>query len=192
MKIKSLFPLAWIALFLLLIEPAWAQEPQKNEVFGGFTYSRIAGSDWLGWRMSYARFQSSGFGFAVDFSRIHTSVNEPYGFSYNLKEHAYILMGGVRLAAVERKKFIPFGHLLVGGARTHYEYRSSDPGSGFLIDSFSELGFALSAGGGLDLKLKGPVDWRLFGIDYIGFNSEGSWVRGFRLTSGLVFRFGKT
>ncbi len=48
--------------------------------------------------------------------------------------------------------------------------------------------FELAAGGGVDLNLNPLLSWRIVQADYLGL-AGGGWTSGFRLQTGLVFKF---
>jgi len=75
-----------------------------------------------------------------------------------------------------RRRFSPFGHILIGGA--HLSQGRLSSGS-----------FAAEIGGGVDLNVEGKISWRLGEFDYIPTYFKQGRQDNFRLSTGLVFRF---
>jgi hypothetical protein len=71
-----------------------------------------------------------------------------------------------------------FGEFIAGGSRIADNL-------GIHID-----GFALAAGGGMDLRIKQWFSWRAFQSDYSFFRITGENSNGVRIGTGIVFRFG--
>jgi outer membrane protein OmpA-like peptidoglycan-associated protein len=93
---------------------------------------------------------------------------------------------GPRLNLRKFDHFVPFGEFLLGAAHTD---------RGFTGDA-SRNGFALAAGGGVDVVLAKWFAWRFAQIDYVMTNFNGSSVNpkaeqnNVRFGTGAVFRFG--
>jgi hypothetical protein len=78
-----------------------------------------------------------------------------------------------------------YGHGLFGKARD----RLRQPGTTQLEPS--HLGKAVAFGGGVDLPLKGRFSVRPIQADYLITSEFGSTQHNLRLSTGLVYRFGK-
>ena len=93
---------------------------------------------------------------------------------------------GPRLNLRKFDYFVPFGEILVGGAR----------GNGQITGSVEQDAFAMAAGGGVDMVLTKNLAWRVVQLDYLmttfSGNALGATARqnNFRAGTGLVLRFG--
>ena len=168
-----------------------AQEPLDLEFSGGGSFARNGGANWLGWNVGVVTYLKSDLNVEVEVSRSSTSQFQPYGFSYQLRQHTYTILAGPRLTGWKVRNMQTYIHLIFGAAISHYEYTySSDPTTP-LTPPFDDTTMALSVGGGIDRRLKGPLIWRVAAIDYFGFGFEGRWASGLRLSTGLVLRFSR-
>lgn len=182
MRLKYLLP-----ALLVLLMPAFAQQPDRVELFGGYSYTRYSvydlnSSSWNrfgynGWEAAANAKLTSIFAAEVDFSGGSAS---PYGQSSTL--HTY--MFGPRISANVRRATV-YGHVLFGGLT-------------FNIAGLSSTSFAADFGTGADLWLTHHFGARLIQADYIesdniaaarGVSSTYSRNQG-RISTGLVFRFG--
>jgi hypothetical protein len=59
-----------------------------------------------------------------------------------------------------------------------------------MTTSISHDGFAFGVGGGLDVKVRPWFAWRAIQGGYSLRHVEGGTSNGFRLATGIVFRFG--
>jgi len=53
--------------------------------------------------------------------------------------------------------------------------------------SVEDTNFALEVGGGMDLRLRGPIAWRLFEFNYLGIKRQTFWQNNYRLGTGITF-----
>jgi hypothetical protein len=96
-------------------------------------------------------------------------------------------MAGPRLT-FRRSRIAPYVQTLLGGA--------SVVGSS-LISNRAPAGFAMTAGGGLDVKVNQHVSLRALQVEYFStildnFRLEGErWQIGLRASAGIVFTFGR-
>jgi hypothetical protein len=79
-----------------------------------------------------------------------------------------------------------FGHVLLGGGR----FETSDSVGG-VTTTLSVNGFAMAAGGGVDVGIKPWLAIRAGQFDYNYTRFEGMTLDGFRFGAGVVFRLGK-
>ena len=99
-------------------------------------------------------------------------------------------LGGPRFTLSLRKRIVPFAQLLLGGA--HASSGALTPAASGAAGSANS--FAMTAGGGVDVKLSSHLSLRAFQMDYYltrfdnGVNSEQN---NFRISAGIVFRFGR-
>jgi hypothetical protein len=97
-----------------------------------------------------------------------------FNTSYGSGTSARTLLFGPEISL--RRRFSPFGHILIGGA--HLSQGTSSSGS-----------FATEIGGGVDLNVEGKISWRLAEFNYLPTYFNQGRQDNFRLSTGLVFRF---
>ena len=174
----AVYAFAFLALCPLLA----AQKLPSIEVFGGYSYLRFETtkfgfsdkSDLNGWNGGISLPDLyQGFGVAADVSGHYTRELAEYNvligpqYSFTWK--------GARL----------YGHGLFGKART----RLREPGSTQLEPS--DLHRAIALGGGLDFPVSPRFSVRVVQADYLITSAFGSTQKNVRLSTGLIFRFGK-
>ena len=106
----------------------------------------------------------------------------------HLKTRVYNFLAGPELKARNSTRFTPFGYVLGGAAHTSAQFNS--PGPPIFVDlKKSQMGFALAAGGGLDLRATKRVSLR-GSIDYnpVFIQDSATDRRNFvRLSLGVLF-----
>jgi peptidoglycan-associated lipoprotein len=172
--------LIMILHLLLLSLQVVAQETPKAEVFGGYSY---AGGNFHGWNASITGNVNKWFGLTADFSGHYGGEFDEDGFDERQRVHSYLF--GARFAA-RKKRVMPFAHALVGASTLKTELTGF--GQRFF---FSDTGFALVLGGGLDIKVNDRIAIRAFQLDYLRATFFGEAENRGRLAFGVVFRFGK-
>ncbi|MBS1789376.1 MAG: outer membrane beta-barrel protein [Acidobacteria bacterium] len=174
---------------LLLIFPliGKAQSAPKAEIFGGYSYLHADdaddGLDLHGWNASAAINFTKYAGIVADFSGHYDTATLAPGVRADLS--AYLFLVGPRFTYREHKVLQPFGHVLLGAAR------STTKTLGPLgTVKFDDSAFAMAVGGGLDAKVHDNLAIRLFQADYVltRFNDDSQ--HNFRLSTGLVLRLG--
>src|SRR6266849_1729203 len=185
--------LSWAAAF-----PARAQEFPRWECFGGFSYANVG----LGP-------QANLFGpVSKNYYGIHLGVNfNPYrNFSVVLTDLG-IQSRGSRIPPpfrhsnndvvtsqalfgpelkIRSRKANGFAHALVGVTNT----RLVETDSFGTSDLGRRTNLALGFGGGIDVNLRPRLGIRLCQADYVPTRLEGKWQSDFRVSVGVVFRFG--
>ena len=101
----------------------------------------------------------------------------------------HTFMGGVRVASHSNPRLVPFGQVLVGGARLNSELSATTSGA-TVSGSNAETDFTLQIGGGVDAMVRRNLGLRL-GADYRRILFPGFGENEFRLVAGLVLPFGK-
>jgi hypothetical protein len=186
---RKLFATA--ALLVLLPLAGRAQEVPQAEVFAGYAYSRIEGVHYNGWNFDVA-------GNLNDTLAIVASASGGYGRkTFNtvlgnteFKEGVHSFLVGPRIYERNTKVFKPFVHLLMGYARINDKIdNQGTPATTFTIDDGMN-GFALVAGGGLDIKGDSPLSFRLLQVDYFLMHTRSVKPQGVRVSTGLVWNFG--
>jgi hypothetical protein len=165
--------------------PVSAQSKSKLpaiDVFGGYSYLRFDAKtlgfanqlNMNGGNVSVALPDLyQGLGAAIDISGHYTGQMEEFNFMIG-PQYTYEWKG-MRL----------YGHGLFGKARDRLRH----PGT-TLVEP-SHLGSAVAFGGGLDLPLKGRFSVRAIQADYLITSEFGSSQHNVRLSTGLIYRFGK-
>jgi hypothetical protein len=152
------------------------------EVFGGYSYLRfdsktLGFSDQLNLNGANISFSLpdlyQGLGATVDVSGHYQDEMEEFNFMIG-PQYSYEWKG-MRL----------YGHGLFGKARA----RLRQPGTTLVEPSY--LGKAIAFGGGVDLLLPGRFSVRAIQADYLITSEFGSTQHNFRLSTGLIYRFGK-
>ncbi len=152
------------------------EEAVKGELFGGYQYTRIGGSGGTnanGWNAAMTGNINRWFGVTGDFSGAYKSIGGVNG-------RAYTYTFGPTFSS-RQKSIKPFAHVLVGG------FHAS---AGFQGLSDSVNGFALVAGGGLDVKAAEHIAIRVIQGDWIMWHAKGATDKSNgRISVGVVFRF---
>jgi len=148
----------------------------RGELFGGYSYFRAgdAGTGLNGGDFSIAENVNRWFGGALDLSSHHGSFA---GSGVNVTTIAY----GPVFSYRRDPRFTPFFHVLLGAVRGS---------SGYLGISLPDTEFAITGGGGVDVKLGKHLAVRVIQADYISSHFLSKTQNNFRLSAGLVFRFG--
>jgi outer membrane immunogenic protein len=98
-------------------------------------------------------------------------------------------LGGPRYSLPLNYRIVPFAQLLLGGAHASGALTPGASGAAGSANSF-----AMTAGGGVDVKLASHVALRAFQIDYYLTrfdNGANNRQNNFRISAGIVFRFGR-
>jgi outer membrane immunogenic protein len=98
-------------------------------------------------------------------------------------------LGGPRYTLHPSKRIVPFAQLLLGGAHASGALTPGTSGAAGSANSF-----AMTAGGGVDVKLASHIALRAFQVDYYLTrfdNRVNSEQNNFRISAGIVFRFGR-
>jgi hypothetical protein len=146
------------------------------------SYNRQGSENLYGGGLSFATRVNERIGVVADLA-VHETAGDP-----TLTITAYRF--GPRFYGPKSGRLSTFGEVLAGGAHLRNE---STLMIGDLSGTFglSANGFALAAGGGVDMDLKDWLAWRVVQVDYSMMRVEGNTSNGVRIGTGLVFRFGK-
>ncbi len=154
-----------LGLVLCGAERGRAQEFPRIEVFGGYSYARLAEAvNAHGWNASIAGNVTSWFGIAADVSGHYRS---------DLSLSSYTV--GPRFAV--RNTVTAFTHILFGGAR--------------MGDGGTASAFGMIFGGGVDIPVGERLALRLVQADYLFTRFGGETQNNARLSIGLVLTFGR-
>lgn len=181
-----------------------AQETPRAELFGGYSYLRTEGGGGLhGWNASVAANLNKWFGLVVDFSGHYDSSSQTFSTTFpdgtvitgesDFKRNAHTFLIGPRFSYREHDRLTPFAHVLVGGTRQHIETDTIIRGPVEQRFDFSDSNtrFVGSLGGGLDVKLTESIALRVIQADYQWTRLSGVTQDNARVSTGIVFRFGK-
>lgn len=175
-----------IVLALILAAPAPAQDSPKAEIFGGYNYMRFhtgilndPAIGMNGFRASGAYYLNTNVGIVADLTYSRNGNVQNSGTSFSTSTYMF----GPRYA-MRADRVTPFAQVLFGGAHAS----ASDAGV-----STSWNGFAMSLGGGVDLKATDRISVRPFMFEYLmtRFKSPdfATTQNNFRISSGVVFNF---
>lgn len=171
-----------LALALFAVNAVQAQEEgPKVEVFGGYSFNTFGNLDGLhGWNASATWNTNHWFGLTADFSGHYGE--RPTAFApTTFQQHTFLF--GPRFSHRWEHLTI-FGHGLLGAARLDMRAAANGP---FDIDDVS---FSYALGGGLDLNLGQRFAVRVAQADYLYTRPFGSGRDSFRISTGIIFRFG--
>jgi outer membrane protein with beta-barrel domain len=153
-------PVALLGL-TLLTSTLFAQEKKsKGEVFGGYQFARF--SDGIavkdlnsnGWDAGFAYYFSRWLGAEADFSGTYATDDTSSGLPFRVTNYTYTF--GPVISPRNSSRFAPFGQFLFGGYHeTLAGYTNSDSG------------FAMLAGGGLDVHLRANLSLRGAEVDWL-------------------------
>ena len=183
-----------VGLWLLLPVSLLAQTngTPKGEMYTGYSFVRIEGSNLHGWNLSPVGNVNQHLGIVADFAGHYNSESATVGAaesSSNLTLHS--AMAGLRVSDRSLGGLIPFAHSLFGMTRVNAEVTVNQPGIPTSSDSNDVTGFSTALGGGLDISMSPGVALRLFQADYLLIRSDGFKHEGVRVSTGLVWRFGQ-
>ncbi len=165
--------------------PAWAQETPRVEIFAGGMYfdANANGSGTLvqnnvslrGWNVSVAENVNHWFGGAIDASGVYAS---PLG----VREFQHSIVGGPVFSYRKISGLTPFAHAMIGGIRSS---------RGYLGSSEAATRFTAVFGGGLDLNIRNHVAIRVVQADYQVTPYFNQRQDNYRISVGVVLRWGK-
>ena len=160
------------------------------EVFGGYSYLRTGSGydqDAHGWNTSVAVNISKHFALAGDFAG-HYDSSKVGTIEFNSSLHTFMFGPQVNFRSTERVN--PFLHALfgVGHDRTTVKVAGNKT-------RYTDTGFAMALGGGVDIKLSDVVSWRMFQADYlltryrdpVALPLAKRNINHLRVSTGLVF-----
>jgi hypothetical protein len=188
---RKSFALILLLTLVALALPANAQnETPQLEIYGGYDYVRFNINANVPGVAPSASYNANGGGGQVEYNS-----NRWLGVVGNLDGY-YVSKGSTALAGafsylfgprfnLRRGKVTPFAQVLFGGLTA-----TSGIGNSGITSAF-----AMTAGGGMDCKLSKLISIRPLQAEYYltkfpdGLNNRQN---NFRLSSGVVFRFGRT
>jgi hypothetical protein len=161
--------LLFVVLLFISI-PARAQDQDKVEVFGGYSYMRFRtppSSNLNGWEIAGQYKFTDWLGGVAD-------LDGHYGSPGGVGTSVYTYLFGPQVSWPARVS--PFAHVLLGGAHAS--------AAGFGSSSFS-----MAIGVGIDTEIKRGLHWRIIQGDYLMTNFGANRQNNARLSTGIVFHF---
>ena len=179
---RKLFILFGFAL--LATSVAQAQEGRGMEVSGQYQYVRI----YPGQGAPSASCQGAGGTFAIDVTKWVGVVGDVggckvTGLPSGTSSHELNFLFGPRVAFRNYGRVTPYVQALFGGERATASI------TGF--PSASNNAFAMTVGGGTDVRLTPHLSFRAVQFEYLYTHFSGAKQNNVRIQSGLVYRFGK-
>ena len=159
------------ALLLVCAAAACAQTP-KFDIFGGYSFvhsdpNGLEAGDAHGWEASLTYNWKSWLGLKADFDGHYCCDQTMHNFLFGPQIN------------LTRGKLRPYIHGLVGASH------------GTSGGTFSDTVLGFAVGGGIDYKVKPSWSWRIAQADLLGTRYGDETQKNFRLSTGLVFHWGK-
>ena len=147
---KMLAGAVLISIALVIPASVMAQDSPKTELFGGYSYSHIEGTNLNGWNASIARNLTRHFGIVADFGGNYKSQSETVsGVNASARARLYSFMAGPRSYSRINERWTPFAHALFGA--THASIKATGSAGDTSVSlSESDTAFSMAFGGGID------------------------------------------
>lgn len=158
------------AVLLFASIPARAQDSDKIEVFGGYSYMRFHTSpstNLNGWEVSGQYKFTDWLGGVAD-------IDGHYGSPFGVSTSVYTYLFGPQVSLPARVS--PFGHILIGGSH-------------ITAAGIGNSSFSMAIGAGIDTEFIHGLRWRIIQSDYLMTNFGSSTQNNLRLSTGIVLRF---
>jgi len=195
-RIHILLAIFLAAVFALGSAPsAQAQDAPKWEIFGGYTYMRaniiVSGASFNmnGGSGSVAYNLTNWFGLVGDVGVTHQGAVAGKPFSLTVTTYEF----GPRVSWRNHTHLTPFAQVLIGGGHAGGTLYTTSLGTG-LAPLGTSNDFNFTAGGGVDWKINHGFSVRLAQAEYLHtqfLNANNNSQGNFRLSTGVVFSFGK-
>jgi len=181
---KSRFVVSLFAFFALLAGVAQAQDHSKVDIFAGYSYDRWDGAknfNLNGGSASFAYNVNNWLSGVADFGGYHNGNVLNTGLDFTLSTYLF----GPRISYRRWNRVTPFGEVLFGAERVSTTTATT---------TRSDSNFAMTAGGGFDIKVAKHFSVRAAKVDYLltRFAAAGAAAtsqKNLRVSSGLVFQF---
>jgi opacity protein-like surface antigen len=181
---KGKFVVSLFAFLVLLAGAAQAQDYSKVDVFAGYSYDRWDGAknfNLNGGSASVAYNMNHWLSGVADFGGYHNGNVLNSGLDFTL----YTYLFGPRISYRHWNRVTPFGEVLFGGERVNTTKGTV---------SRSDGNFAMTAGGGFDIKLSKNFSVRPVKVDYLltrfaAAGADPTSQKNLRVSTGLVFNF---
>jgi len=147
-----------VLVMICLTVPAWAEDFNKMEVFGGFSAANLGNEKHFGWQGSFAYNATEQLGLVADFGGLYKTTKGT-GFEDKEKDHSFLFGPRLNARAMRTTGFV---HFLVGGTKSNI---TEKVGSTTTKESLS--GFTTGIGGGMDVKATDKISIRILQIDWL-------------------------
>jgi len=125
-------------------------------------------------------------GVGGDFSALFGSTTDTVGtIKFDISLHRQTYLFGPQFNFYPNDKVKIFVHPLFGGV-----HDTTKITIGTTTTSFSANAFAMAFGGGVDVNLNNHFAIRPIQFDYVPTHFGGAWQSNYRISTGLVIRFG--
>ena len=177
---KTLQIRRWLCIGILLSSAAaLAQDTPRFQLFGGYSYTHVSGANGSGnlhgWNAALGGNLTRHLSLVADFAG---GYDRSSGTAVNV--HTFLFGPQVTKRA---KRADLFAQALFGVGRVG----ASASGIGA-----SDTAFATALGGGVDVHVGSRVSFRVAQIDYLLTRFGGHSQNNFRVSTGLVIRWGRT
>jgi len=163
-----------VLFFCAAIAVRAQEEVPKVEVFTGYSFNTFGNQDGLHGGTASVTFNvNRWFGLTADFS----AGAQPFS-----GDRQVTFLFGPRVSKRWERATL-FGHALFGAARTRVDFSSPLP-------DITDGSFSYALGGGLDIHAGRYFAIRAIQADYMYTKPFGSDRDSFRISTGVVFRFG--
>jgi hypothetical protein len=181
---KSKFVVSLFAFLALLAGVAQAQDHSRVDIFAGYSYDRWDGAknfNLNGGSASVAYNVNNWLSGVADFGGYHNGNVLNSGSEFTLSTYLF----GPRFSYRHWNRITPFGEVLFGAERVSTSTATS---------SRSDNGFAMTAGGGFDVKLAKHFSVRPVKVDYLltrfaAAGADPQSQKNLRVSTGVVFNF---
>src|SRR5262249_52283945 len=181
---KSRFVVSLFAFLALLAGVAQAQDHSTVDIFAGYSYDRWDGArnfNLNGGSASVAYNVNNWLSGVADFGGDQKGNGQNTGFDFTLSP--YFFCPRVSYPPLERGT--PLGEVLFGVERVSTSTAKA---------SRSDVGFAMTAGGGFDVKLAKHFSVRPVKVDYLltrfaAAGADPQSQKNLRVSTGVVFNF---
>ena len=192
MQKTILLSFATVVVLLYSSLPAFPQEYPKYEFSGGFSYVGIEERNWVGWKISGVRNFNHYFGIAVDIAGLDSSKTEDVLWvQYKTDNRRYLFLAGPQFTSRSGGNWIHYLRLLMGASMTSIQSKFvTRDGELFSSGSKNMNAFAMTLGGGINYRLRGPFAIRLFQADFLNTYGDLGWERGAMISFGLIIQQG--
>ncbi len=173
-----------------------AQVVPRVTLFGGYTFVRSqqnSGSGIAGSNFNLNGWDASLEGGFAPWLGIVTDVSQQYGSPFGYQEKQTTVLFGPQINIHGIHKIMPFAHVLAGVVHGTNRFTqlvppcspSSCPGT--IATGYA---FATAVGGGVDIKVFGPLWIRAVQADWLHANLNPDHHTQFRLSAGIALHFG--
>jgi hypothetical protein len=188
----------WLAtvFFLGLPMALPAQIVPRAAIFGGYTFVHNQAND--GPTFNLNGWDASLEGGFAPWLGIVADVSQQYGSLRGEQEKQTTALFGPQVSVHGIPRIVPFAHALIGVVHGTNQFSSTQPACvqvvGVTCPPIVSLStgnaFATALGGGVDVKIAGPIYVRAIQADWLRAHLNPDHQTHLRLSAGIVLRFG--